>query len=280
MDPGAMFILLVLFIILGIALMAHRTQEEARRKAEKFREGIKIDGSMVILPRRMGLVKGRLILKGHWSSTGKSRHYSVDREFTRETELKTDRIELKPERFSLVMNRNEDVLIDVPAYLVTEPEFENTVVIPINPSYRFELDRQSLEASKDMEFAHARIELTEWGFSGKLYATVQKCRGARLELKWKDPDTTEKLAETSESAEFRREFMREKFVIISNKNVADPRSFKRLLGNAAFMEGHGEYAVELTLDVPLGSDVHDRATLRAEPGAEVPEGETRVEVVV
>ncbi|HDZ36360.1 MAG TPA: hypothetical protein ENH81_05560 [Thermococcus sp.] len=60
--------------------------------------------------------------------------------------------------------------------------------------------------------------------------------------------------------------MREKLVIISNKNTIDPRNFKRVLDKAAFMERHGEYIIELTLDVPLGGDVHDRTTLRVEPG--------------
>ncbi|NJD98627.1 hypothetical protein E3E26_02290 [Thermococcus sp. LS1] len=280
MDPGVFFFFLIIFIILAIILWGHRQRETAKQKAERFREGLRIEGNELVLPRRMRLVKGRLTLKGYWSSSGRSRHYHIDRKFTQSEELETDRIELKPERFSLIMNKSEETLIDVPAYLLMEPELENILLIPIIPSYRFEIDKQSLEASKEMEFAHARIDLTEWGFSGRLYATVQKCRGARVELKRKGPKVTEKLAETRESAEFSREFMREKLMIISNKNVVDPREFKKVLGKSIFLEGHGEYIIELTLDVPLGSDIHDRATLMAEPGEEIPEGETRVEIVI
>ncbi len=280
MEPGLIFFFLVILIILAIIVLGYHQQKIARKKAERFREGLRIEGNELVLPRRMRLVKGRLTLKGYWSSSGKGRHYHVDRKFTQSEELETDRMELKPERFSLIMNKSEETRIDVPAYLLMEPELENILLIPIIPSYRFEIDKQSLEASNEMEFAHARIDLTEGGFYGKLYATVQKCRGARVELKRKDLKITEKLAETRESAEFSKEFMREKLMIISNKNVVDPREFKKILGKSIFLEGHGEYIIELTLNVPIGRDIHDRATLRAEPGEEIPEGETRVEIVV
>ncbi|NJE46183.1 hypothetical protein E3E35_01895 [Thermococcus sp. GR7] len=152
----------------------------------------------------MRLVKGRLPLRGYWSSSGRSRHYHIDRKFTQSEELETDRIELKPEMFSLIMNKSEETLIEAPAYLPMKPELENILLIPIIPSYRFEIDKQSLEASKGAEFAHARIDLIEWCFSGRLYVTVQKYRGARVKLKRKGPRITEKLAETRESTEFSR----------------------------------------------------------------------------
>ncbi|NJE43137.1 hypothetical protein [Thermococcus sp. GR6] len=280
MDPGIFFFFLIIFIILAIILWGYSQRETARQKAERFRGEVRIEGNELVLPRRMRLVKGRITLRGYWSSSGKGRHYHIDRKFTQSEELETDRIELKPERFSLIMNKSEETLIDVPAYLLMDPEVKNILLIPIIPSYRFEIDKQSLEASKEMEFAHARIDITEWGFSGWIYAIVQKCRGVRMELKRKDPKVTEKLAETRESTEFSREFMREKLMIISNKNVVDPREFKKLLGKSVLLEGHGEYIIELTLDVPLGSDIHDRATLRVKPGERVPDGEVKVKVVV
>ncbi|WP_148202381.1 hypothetical protein [Thermococcus onnurineus] len=148
----------ILFIILAIILWGHRQRESARQKAERFRGEVRIEGNELVFPRRMRLVKGRLPLRGYWSSSGRSRHYHIDRKFTQSEELETDRIELKPEMFSLIMNKSEETLIEVPAYLPMEPELENILLIPIIPSYRFEIDKQSLEALKGTEFAHARID--------------------------------------------------------------------------------------------------------------------------
>ena len=178
------------------------------------------------------------------------------------------------------MGKDEEALIDVPAYLITEPEFKDILIVPIIPSYDFEIGKGSLEVSKDMEFAHARIELDEWGFSGKLYATVQKCRGARIELKTKKPKVVEKFAETRESTQFRKEFLKKKLVIICHRKATDPRHFWSIVGRKEFIQGHGEYTLELTLDVPFGKDVHDSTILRVEPSEGIPEGTMRAEVVV
>ncbi|ASJ13449.1 hypothetical protein [Thermococcus thioreducens] len=280
MQMGTLFFLLVVLIIATIFFLAFMSQKKAREKAEELKNAVEIRDGKVALPRRMKLAKGRFLLKGHWSSTGRSRSYHVDRKFIKESELETDVIEPKPERFTLVMARDEETLIDVPAYLVLEPEFEGLLLIPIVPSYRIEVEKQSLEASREMEFAHARIEVGNNGFWGKLYANLQKCRGVRIELKTKTPKAIEKLAETRESAEFRKEFLKESLLIISHRNATDPRHFSRILGRKVFIEGHGEYTLELTLDVPFGKDVHDKATLRVEPSEEPPEGEVKVEVVV
>ncbi len=208
---------------------------------------------------------------GYWSGSGRHRHYHVERRFTAEGgEVEAERIRLKPERFTLIVALDGNAMIDVPAYLVREPDFKDVLLIPVVPSYRFELERDSLEVSKDMEFAHARMEVKERGIrGGRLYATVQKCRGgARLELRTRKPDAVEKIAETRESAEFSREFLGgEKLLMVSHGKAADPRHFTRPFGRRVLIEGHGEYPVRLTLDVPLGRDVHDETVLRVEPRA-------------
>lgn len=280
MDVGAVVFLIFLLIAAAIMLLAFLLEESAQKKAEGLKNAVEIRDDEVVLPRRMRLTRGRFYLRGYWSGSGRHRHYHVERRFTAEGEVEAERIRLKPERFTLIVALDGNAMIDVPAYLVREPDFKDVLLIPVVPSYRFELERDSLEVSKDMEFAHARMEVKERGIRGRLYATVQKCRGARLELRTRKPDAVEKIAETRESAEFSREFLGEKLLMVSHGKAADPRHFTRPFGRRVLIEGHGEYPVRLTLDVPLGRDVHDETVLRVEPSGEIPEGRPRVEVVV
>ncbi|WP_199920109.1 hypothetical protein [Thermococcus piezophilus] len=153
--------------------------ETAKQRAERFREALRLEGNKLIRPKRMRPVKGRFTLKGIWSSSVRSRHYSIKRKFTESEEIKTDRIELKPERFSLLINKAEEALIDVPAYLVKDPEFDGILRIPIIPSYRISMEKTSLEVSNDMEFAHLNLETNEWEIHGRSYVSIQNNRGAR-----------------------------------------------------------------------------------------------------
>lgn len=189
-------------------------------------------------------VKGRFTLKGIWSSSVRSRHYSIKRKFTESEEIKTDRIELKPERFSLLINKAEEALIDVPAYLVKDPEFDGILKIPIIPSYRISMEKTSLEVSNDMEFAHLHLETNEWEIHGRFYVSIQNNRGAKVELKREKPKVTERLIYTKEGGDFERKFLREKLIVISDRRVADHRSFKRTLKREVLLEGHGEYTVD------------------------------------
>ncbi|ANF22450.1 hypothetical protein [Thermococcus piezophilus] len=64
-----------------------------------------------------------------------------------------------------------------------------------------------------------------------------------MELKREKPKVTERLIYTKEGGDFERKLLREKLIVISDRRVADHRSFKRTLKREVLLEGHGEYTV-------------------------------------
>lgn len=283
MDSGVVMFLLFIAAIVGTILVGLEREKTAREKCRRFSESIAIEGSVLRLPLETRLKRGRFVLRGEWRGA-KNRYYHIERSFKATGELSAGEIELIPEPFSVEVKRNDDALVELPAYLVEEGKFKNTVIVPIIPSYSIELDKESLEVSKDLEFAHLRVNVLEAGFFGKLYVNVSKCRGARVELEKVGLHTKEKLTEVKGSGETEvsREFWTKPMILIMSRNYSDPRKLRTVFGKNEILEGHGEYILRLTLDVPFSKDEHDTSKVTVRLGGEVPTEleEPEVKVVV
>ncbi|ASJ06156.1 hypothetical protein [Thermococcus pacificus] len=283
MDPGAVIFLLFIAAIVGMILMGIKGEESSRERCRRFSESVAVEGTFLKLPIETKLSKGKFVLRGEWRGS-KNRYYHIERSFEALEELSAGEIELTPEPFSVEVKKNDDALVELLAYIVEEGEFKNAVIVPIIPSYSVEIEKDTLEASKDMEFAHLRVEVIESGLYGKLYVNVSKCRGARVEFEKNGIHTREKLVEVKESgeAEFRREFWTKPLILIMDRNHADPRKLRDVFGKQEILEGHGEYLIRLTLDVPFSKDEHDTSRVTVSPGGEVPAElkEPEVKVVI
>jgi hypothetical protein len=281
MDWGAVTFLGFIALIAVIIIIGNERTKRARRRCQKLAGSIGIERDRIILPDEMKLKRGRFRMRGEWHGS-KNRHYYVSREFTEIEDIQTGEISLSPEPFSIAINGADTALADFPAYLITEGEFRGSVLVPIMPSYEIDVEKDTLEASRELEFAHARIESLEEGISGKLYVNVARCRGARLELEAKEPKVKERLAEVEGSGEtgFERKLWGEPLVLVMDKAYTDPRKLREVFGRREFVEGHGEYTLKLTLDVPFSKDEHDAAKVTVRPGKGSVGGKLRVEVVV
>ncbi|WP_157722455.1 hypothetical protein [Thermococcus gorgonarius] len=277
-----MFLLFIAAIV-GMILIAIKGEESARARCRRFSESVTVEGTVLKFPLKTKLSKGRFVLRGEWRGSN-NRYYHIERSFEALEKLSADEIELTPEPFSVEVKKNDDALVELPAYIVEEGEFKNAVIVPIIPSYSVEIEKDTLEASRDMEFAHLRVEVLESGLYGKLYVNVSKCRGARVESEKNRLHTGEKLVEVEGSgeAELRREFWTKPLILIMDRNHSDPRKLRDVFGKKEILEGHGEYLIRLTLDVPFSKDEHDTARVTVSPGRKAPAEfkEPEVKVVV
>jgi len=280
-SQGAAMFLLFVAVIAGTILLGIEREKSARERCRRFAAAITVEDRVLKLPGETKLGRGRFVLRGEWRGTRK-RHYAIERTFTATDEIISDGIELAPERFSVEVKENDDALVELPAYLIEDGKFRGTVVVPIIPSYSVEVERGPLEASRDMEFAHLRLDTLENGFYGKLYVNVNRCRGARVELEKSGLRTKEKLAELKGSgeAELRREFWIEPIILIMDRKYSDPRKLRDVFGRRLILEGHGDYVLRLILDVPFSKDVHDAAMVTVRPGEDVPKEREEPEVRV
>ncbi|WP_048151325.1 hypothetical protein [Palaeococcus ferrophilus] len=281
MDWGAVTFFAIMALLVAMVLVGNERKKRAMARCQRLAESIRVEEGRIILPGEMKLKRGRLRIRGEWHGS-KNRHYYVSREFTGIEDINAEEIPLSPEPFSVAINGRDTALADFPAYLVTEGEFRGSVLVPILPSYEVKVEKDTLEASRELEFAHTRVESLNNAISGTLYVNVAKCRGARLELEIDGPRAKEMLAEVEGSGEagFERKFWSEPLLLVMDRSQTDPRKLREVFGRREFVEGHWEYTLKLTLDVPFSKDEHDTTKVVVGLGKGAMGGKPRVESVV
>ncbi|AEK73380.1 hypothetical protein GQS_07410 [Thermococcus sp. 4557] len=281
MEGGGALFIVFIFIMLGIILMDMEREAKARRKCTELASSVRIEGGTLVLPEKTRLLKGTLRIRGEWIGA-KHRHYSVQRELRTAGEFTSDRIELKPERFFVSIRENDDAWVELPVYVIVEGKFRDALISPVLPTYRIEAGETSIGTSHNDEYAHLRLETGRGMLSGRLYTSVEKCRGARVELIHSESKGKEKLVEVRGSGEkdFERRFWEKPLILVMDRNVSDPRKLREAFGARRILEGHGKYEVLLTMDVPLKQDEHAGTELLIEPAEGFPEGSPEINVVV
>ncbi|CAD5245260.1 hypothetical protein [Thermococcus camini] len=281
MEGGGVLFIVFIFIMLGIILMDMEREAKARKKCTELASSMRIDGRTLVLPEKTRLLRGTLWIRGEWIGA-KHRHYSVQRELRTSEEFTSDRIELEPEKFFVFIGENDDAWVELPVYVIAEGRFRDALISPVLPTYRIEAGENSLGTSHNDEYAHLRLETGRGMISGRLYTSVAKCRGARVELIHPESKGEEKLVETRGSGEkdFERRFWEKPLILVMDRNVSDPRKLREAFGARRVLEGHGKYKVLLTMDVPLKQDEHAGTELLIEPAEGFPEGSPETNVVV
>lgn len=268
MDEGVFIFLALLMAFAAFAVMTYLSRQEAKKAVRSFGALLSVSGLNVELDEEIPLERGTLEVRGEWRSSGKSSHYYISRHFEVEETLRARRIEGRPLPF-FVLRNGDTIYLRLPAYRVASGELSGVLLIPIVPSYRFEVE-ESVEVSRDMEFAQLRLEPLENGFAGRLYVNVERCRGVKAFLKGRGDGVLVKkeLVNSAESTQFTHEFFSRPLLVLSHYSIVDPRKIAALFGSYELIAGHGEFEVELVLDVPLSPDVSSSSTLKVDVGEE------------
>jgi len=303
----AMLTVLAVFAVLsmiGVAL-GHAIYAQLERSLRAVADGLRIEGSSILLPRRLRASLCALSIRVAPGSRGGryvNRRLSCAGDAGDFSEVKpSDLVRSGAEAGVIVEDRRAYEWVYLPVLEICERGFKTrlgSVVLGFVPktSYSVSVDRTVLRVARGGDWAEVELNPSRGVLRGRLKYMKQpfqsESRSARVELEVRfDPSQLgltllstrrrvlkKTLAELRESGfadfEFRLPEAPEPVVIVGISSKLTSDDVLRALGLEAptvFGDGwrYAETRLRLVLDVPMGRDVVDEAEVRVEPVAEL-----------
>jgi len=303
----AMLTVLAVFAVLSMigVVWGHTIYAQFKRSVRAVADGLRIEGSSILLPRRLRASLCALTIRVAPGSRGGkyvSRKLSCAGNVGDFSEVKpSDLVRIGAGAGVIVEERRAYEWVYLPVLEIREKGFRSrlgSVVLGFVPktSYTVSVDKAALRVTRGGDWAEVELTSSRSVLRGRLkYAKhpfQSESRGARVELEVRFDLSRlgltllsssrrvlkKTLAELRESGfadfEFRLPEAPEPVVIVGVSSRLTSNNVLRALGLEAptvFGDGwrYAEARLRLVLDVPMGRDVADEAEVRVEPVAEL-----------
>ncbi len=278
-TSGTAILIILLFLLsllpLLIGLWLYHRAKSINRMMEMFRNILSTTSDKIVFRDRLSISKCTVESIGYWVSTGRSRSYHYNTDFTDCTSSYTvDSIDLSSFRdgYTLVVHNDGSGYVRIPCIRIDDPLYEGLVLLVLNKTpYRMENRRIVVKTEHDVGEADVAVE--DGVLRATLYRIVSgKARRLKLEIeasvsrggrKYKLRKLVGYVEQGSKTIEYPLT-TQEPIVIIAHKKRLSPLLIKKYLSpKTPLLEGfsHGDYKLRLILDIRFHPDVVEEAPL-------------------
>ena len=265
------FIVLFMFLPLILSIYIARKYGKISRRIDKLKSMTVLGDNELKLPYSIRVEKGEAEIGGYWTSSGRSRsyrHYCIFIPKSPPEYVESIGISNFKSKQTILIDIDGSGVIKAPAIRVLEPEFQDLLLIVINPKLNLKRQHLSIRVASEGDIAEASIEVEDNILSGVIYRPIiGKARKARLELRSKikpskgsEQQIVKVIARAkTSSTNFKLNLsLKEPIIILSHKDAISPNGIARTLkwSTPVIMGfGHGEYKLRLVLNLPFRRDV-------------------------